>query len=58
MPKSIAVISGVLTLTTLLARADDFARALARWQRRPSLASAFHVATSGVFLAGDIAELC
>lgn len=53
----VAAAVGAIALVTLLADERSFARALDRWQRRPSLVSAAHVATSGIFLAEDIAAL-
>jgi hypothetical protein len=53
----LAVAVGLLAVTTLLADERKFAAALAGWQRRPSVAAAFHVLTSGLFLAGDVATL-
>lgn len=52
-----------VTLTTaaalgvILADAEGIARAWARWQADPSLVSAFHLATCGLFLAEDVAAL-
>lgn len=58
MQKNIlAAAVGAMALVTLLADERSFARALARWQRSPSLVSAVHVVTSGIFLAEDIAAL-
>jgi hypothetical protein len=54
------LLAGAVTVglaCTLLADERSFARAFVRWERNPCLVSALHVATSGLFLAEDIAAL-
>lgn len=44
-------------IANFLSDAGDLDRAVAGWRRRPSVAAALHVLTSGLFLAEDIAAL-
>lgn len=57
MKNVLAGITGLLMLNTLLADERRLALAFARWERQPSLVSALHVATSGLFLARDLGAL-
>ena len=57
MKTALVIGTSVALAAQLIADENDFARAAVRWQRCPSLTSAFHLATSGVFLAKDVAAL-
>jgi hypothetical protein len=57
MKNVLAIATSIAMAGTLLADERSFALALIRWERRPCLVSAFHVATSGLFLAEDVAAL-
>lgn len=57
MRNASAAVMVILTVTTLLADERKFALALIRWRRDRSLGSLLHLATSGFFLAEDVAAL-
>jgi hypothetical protein len=57
MKNAVAVGVGVLMATTLLTDARQTAIAFQRWERNRSLPNLLHVATSGFFLAEDVAAL-
>jgi hypothetical protein len=57
MKQMITLAVAVATVTTLLADERSFARALQRWQHDRSPAALLHIATSGFFLAEDLATL-
>lgn len=52
--KVLAALVGIHQAAMLLTGPDDIARALARWHARPSITSALHVATCGLFLVTDV----
>jgi hypothetical protein len=55
--KALAAAVAIMQAGVLLADSEKFARAAVRWQRDRSLGSLLHVATSGLFLAEDVAAL-
>lgn len=57
MRNASAVAVAVLMASSLLADERQFVRAVTRWQRDRSLSSLLHLATSGFFLAEDLAAL-
>lgn len=57
MKNVLAAATGIMLGITLLADEERFRRALIRWEQRPSLVSALHVATSGFFLIRDVEGL-
>lgn len=57
MKNALAVAIAAIAAMQLIADENDFRKAFLCWQRNPCLVSALHVATSGLFLAEDIAVL-
>ncbi len=57
MKTALAVAAGTVIVTGLLSDARKFALAAQRWERDRSLTSFLHLATSGLFLAADVAAL-
>jgi len=52
---ALAVAVGVLAVMTVVSDERRFVRAAQRWERDRSLGSLLHLATSGFFLAEDLA---
>lgn len=57
MKTALAIAVGTVVVTGLLSDARRFALASQRWERDRSFASFTHLATSGFFLARDVAAL-
>jgi hypothetical protein len=57
MKQIITIAVAIAATTTLLADERSFARALQRWQHDRSPSALLHLATSGFFLAEDLAAL-
>ena len=57
MKKAVIIAGSVVLVSGLLSDARRFALAERRWQRGHSLPSLLHLATSGLFLAEDVARL-
>jgi hypothetical protein len=57
MKNALAIAITAMAAMQLIADENDFRKAFLRWERNPCLVSALHVATSGLFLAEDIAAL-
>jgi hypothetical protein len=57
MKETLVIAGGLVLVSGLLSDARRFALAERRWQREHSLPALLHLATSGLFLAGDVARL-